>query len=150
MAKFDRITEQILRVLRDEGRISNLDLAERVGLSPSACLRRVQELERLGIIKGYRAVLDWSKLGMGFLAYIGVGLKDHSKQAQEEFEAAMGQAAEVRECHNVTGALEYFLRVECTDLEAYKTFHSDTLGSLPQVDRITTFVVIGSPKDERA
>ena len=150
MAKFDRITEQILRALRDEGRISNLDLAERVGLSPSACLRRVQELERLGVIKGYRAVLDWSKLGMGFLAYIGVGLKDHSKDAQEQFEQAMAQAPEVRECHNVTGSIEYFLRVECADLETYKMFHTDMLGSLPQVDRITTFVVIDSSKDERA
>lgn len=150
MAKFDRITEQILRALRDEGRISNLDLAERVGLSPSACLRRVQELERLGIIKGYRAVLDWTKLGMGFLAYIGVGLNNHSKEAQDVFEAAMAQAPEVRECHNVTGSVEYFLRVECSDLDAYKAFHTDMLGSLPHVDRITTYVVIDSPKDERA
>lgn len=150
MAKFDRITEQILRALRDEGRISNLDLAERVGLSPSACLRRVQELERLGIIKGYRAVLDWSKLGMGFLAYIGVGLNNHSKEAQEEFEQAMSQAPEVRECHNVTGSVEYLLRVECPDLETYKAFHTDMLGAVPQVNRITTYVVIDSPKDERA
>lgn len=150
MAKFDRITEQILRALRDEGRISNLDLAERVGLSPSACLRRVQELERLGIIKGYRAVLDWTKLGMGFLAYIGVGLNNHSRDSQEAFEAAMAQAPEVRECHNVTGAVEYFLRVECPDLDAYKTFHSELLGALPQVHQITTYVVIDSSKDERA
>lgn len=150
MAKFDRITEQILRALRDEGRISNLDLAERVGLSPSACLRRVQELERLGIIRGYRAVLDWSKLGMGFVAYIGVGLSNHSKDAQESFEAAMAQVPEVRECHNVTGSFEYMLRVECTDLDAYKSVHSDMIGSHPHVDRITTYVVIDSSKDERA
>jgi DNA-binding Lrp family transcriptional regulator len=150
MAKFDTIAEQILRTIRDDGRISNLDLAEKVGLSPSACLRRVQELERTGIIKGYRAVLDWTKLGMGFVAYIGVGLRDHSKTAQQEFEAAMMDVPEVRECHNVTGAMEYFLRVECPDLDSYKAFHTDVLGAQPQVDRITTYVVIDTPKDERA
>lgn len=87
---------------------------------------------------------------MGFLAYIGVGLKDHSKAAQEEFETAMSQAPEVRECHNVTGTIEYMLRVECPDLETYKTFHTDMLGAQPMVDRITTYVVIDSSKDERA
>lgn len=139
-----------MRALREDGRISNLELAERVGLSPSACLRRVQELERNGIIKGYRAVLDGPKLGRGFLAYIGVGLNNHSQAAQAAFEAAIAKAPEVTECHNVTGTIEYMLRIECETLESYKAFHTDLLGALPQVDRITTFVVLGSPKDERA
>lgn len=150
MAAMDRINEQILRALQKSGRISNIELADRIGLSPSACLRRVQELERSGVIKGYRAVLDGSKLGRGFLAYLGVGLNDHSKAAQAAFERAMETADVVRECHNVTGTIEYMLRVECADLESYKAFHTDLLGAIPQVDRITTFVVLGSSKDERA
>ncbi len=146
----DTIDEAILRTLEGDGRISNIALAERVGLSPSACLRRVAALERAGIIQGYRAIVDRKRRGRGFLAYIGVGLNDHSKRAQEGFERAMAQAADVRECHNITGTIEYLLRVECADLEAYKAFHTDLLGALPSVHAITTYVVIGSPKDMRA
>ncbi len=150
MVKLDQKTEQILQALSDNGRISNIELADRVGLSPSACLRRVQELERSGVITGYRAVLDRTKLGTGFVAYIGVGLNDHTKASQEAFERAIARAPEVRECHNITGTIEYLLRIECADLPSYKAFHTDMLGALPQVNSITTYVVIGSPKDERA
>lgn len=149
MAKNDEINQHILRELSRDGRISNLELAERVGLSPSACLRRVQELEREGIIAGYRAVLDRSKLGIGFVAYVTVGLNQHTKAAQEAFEKAISRAPEVIECHNITGTIEYLLRVEAADLVAYKTFHTDVLGVLPQVHSITSYVVMGSPKDER-
>jgi Lrp/AsnC family transcriptional regulator, leucine-responsive regulatory protein len=150
MVKLDDINERILRELSRDGRISNIDLADRVGLSPSACLRRVQDLERAGVITGYRAVLDRAKLGSGFVAYIGVGLNDHSKASQEAFEKAILRAPEVRECHNITGTIEYLLRVECADIPGYKRFHSDMLGAMPQVNAITTYVVMGSPKDERA
>ena len=148
--KIDVINTNILRVLSTDGRISNLDLAERVGLSPSACLRRVQELERGGVIKSYRAVLDMAKTGIGFVAYVTVGLNSHTKTAQEAFERAISRALEVRECHNVTGSVEYLLRVETTDLAQYKHWHTEVLGILPQVQAITTFVVMDSPKDDRA
>lgn len=150
MTGLDQKTEQILHELKGQGRISNLDLAERVGLSPSACLRRVQELERSGVIKGYRVVLDPAQVGLGFVAYIGVGLSDHSKASQQAFERAISRAPEVVECHNITGSIEYMLRVECADLRSYKQFHTDMLGALPQVNAITSYVVMGSPKDERA
>lgn len=150
MGKIDDKSEQILRELKRDGRISNIDLAERVGLSPSACLRRVQELERSGVIRGYRVVLDTAQLGIGFTAYITVGLSDHSKASQEAFERAISRSPEVVECHNVTGATEYLLRVESADLPSYKRFHTDKLGALPQVNAITSYVVMGSPKDERA
>ncbi|WP_376744359.1 Lrp/AsnC family transcriptional regulator [Marimonas arenosa] len=146
----DDLNRRILRELIRDGRISNLDLADRVGLSPSACLRRVQELERSGVIKGYRAVLDGDKLGLGFVAYVTVGLSQHSKAAQEAFERAVARAPEVRECHNVTGSVEYLLRVEAADLAAYKAFHTEVLGTVPGVNSITSLVVMGSPKDERA
>ena len=150
MAKNDQINDQILRELSRDGRISNLDLADKVGLSPSACLRRVQELERSGVITGYKAVLDRSKRGVGFVAYVAVGLNQHTKDAQLAFEKAIARAPEVIECHNITGAAEYLLRVEAADLVAYKTFHTDVLGILPQVNSITSYVVMGSPKDERS
>ncbi len=139
-----------MRELSRDGRVSNLELADRVGLSPSACLRRVQDLEREGVIAGYRAVLDRSKRGIGFVAYVAVGLNQHTKAAQEAFERAISSAPEVTECHNITGAVEYLLRVEAQDLAAYKTFHTDVLGVLPQLHSITSYVVMGSPKDERS
>ena len=150
MAKLDRISERILQELAADGRITNTELADRVGLSPSACLRRVQELEKVGVIRGYRAVLDAKSVGRAFTAYVAVGLSDHSKKSQAAFERAMARASEVRECHNITGAIEYLLRVEVSDLEAYKVFHTDVLGTLPQVTAITSYVVMDSPKDERA
>lgn len=150
MTDLDPIARNILRILSAEGRIANQDLAARVGLSPSACLRRVQELERRGVIRGYRAILDPGKTGIGFVAYVTVGLSRHTKAAQEEFERAMRTAPEVRECHNITGTVEYLLRVEVPDLVAYKRFHTEVLGTLPQVVALTTYVVMGSPKDERA
>lgn len=150
MTKMDDITRKILQELSRDARQSNLHLAEKVGLSPSACLRRVQDLERAGVIKSYRAVLDPAKLGLGFLAYVTVGLNSHTKAAQEAFERAMARAQDVRECHNVTGTVEYLLRVETADLAAYKHFHTEVLGVLPQVREITSFVVMGSPKDDRA
>ncbi|MFD1344637.1 Lrp/AsnC family transcriptional regulator [Litorisediminicola beolgyonensis] len=150
MSDIDHIDRKILRALEADGRQSNLALAERVGLSPSACLRRVAALEKSGVIRGYRAVLAPEKLGIGFVAYVTVGLNTHTKSAQEAFERAISQSPEVRECHNITGAVEYLLRVEAADLAAYKHFHTEVLGVLPQVNAITSFVVMGSPKDERA
>lgn len=150
MTAIDQIDEHILRELSRDGRLPNIQLADRVGLSPSACLRRVQELERQGIITGYRATLDRTKLGTGFTAYISVGLNDHTKASQEAFERAITRSPEVRECHNITGSVEYLLRIETSDLAAYKHFHTDILGALPQVNALTTYVVMGSPKDERA
>ncbi|MEL6840666.1 MAG: Lrp/AsnC family transcriptional regulator [Pseudomonadota bacterium] len=149
MSVEDHINSKILRELSVDGRISNLQLAERVGLSPSACLRRVQELERNGVIKGYRARLDPAQTGRAYVVYVAVGLAEHTKAAQTGFEQAMQQADEVTECHNVAGAFEYILRVEVTDLPAYKAFHTDILGTVPHVRSITSYMVMGSPKDVR-
>lgn len=147
--ELDRIDRHILRELSVDARQPNVRLAERVGLSASACLRRVQELERAGIITGYRASIDRARMGNGFLAYVTVGLSDHSKLSQDAFERAMSQADEVVECHNVTGTIEFLLRVEVADIATYKTFHTDVLGTLPQVTSITSFIVLGSSKDLR-
>lgn len=150
MIETDAQDNAILRILQKDGRISNIELAQRVGMSASACLRRVQRLEANGVIKGYRAVINPAARGVRFTAYVTVGLSEHTKRAQQAFENAISRSPEVRECHNVTGAFEYVLRVEASDLETYKTFHTDVLGTIPQVNAITTFVVMGSPKDERA
>ncbi|MGC9422405.1 MULTISPECIES: Lrp/AsnC family transcriptional regulator [Vibrio] len=145
----DRFDERILHELQANGRIANVELAERVGLSPSATLRRVQELERKRVIKGYRAVLDKTQLNIGFIAYVAIGLNSHTKKAQLSFEEHVQFAKEVVECHNITGMNEYLLRVETKDLSAYKRFHADVLGECLTVKSISTMVVMDSPKDER-
>ncbi len=150
MNKIDQIDHRILRELCFDGRISNVDLAAKIGLSASACLRRVQELERAGVITGYRAVLNPAAMGIGFVVYVAVGLSRHTRDEQHGFEAAIANAPQVKECHNVTGTFEYLLRVETIDLSAYKHFHTDVLGALPQVSTITSYVVMGTPKDHRA
>ncbi len=149
MTKIDSMNDAILRELSRDGRISNLTLADKIGLSPSACLRRVQELERTGVIKGYRARLDPAQTGRAYVVYVAVGLAEHTKAAQEGFEGAMQRADQVTECHNVAGAFEYMLRVEVADLPAYKSFHTDILGTVPHVRSITSYMVMGSPKDIR-
>ncbi len=149
MTYIDPINDKILRILSRDGRISNLQLADQVGLSPSACLRRVQELERSGVIRGYHARLDPAQTGRAYVVYVAVGLSEHTKSAQAGFEQAMERADEVTECHNVAGAFEYMLRVEVADLPAYKAFHTDKLGTVPHVRSITSYMVMGTPKDTR-
>ena len=150
MIKINKINLRILRVLEKDGRISNTDLAQKVGLSASACLRRVQELERSGVIKGYRAVLDRTAMGAGFTVFATIALSDHQKKSQRDFEKAVTAAPEVRECHNVTGNFEYILRIEVADLAAYKKFHMNVLGTVPLVRGITSYIVMESVKDDRA
>lgn len=149
MAIFDRFNERILLELQQDGRISNTALAQRVGLSPSACLRRVQELERSGVITGYRAVVNRDVICSGFTVYTAISLSDHSKQSQRDFERVCDRTAAVKECHNITGNYEYLLRVEVADLDAYKAFHLNVLGTAPFVRGITSYIVMESPKDVR-
>lgn len=109
----------------------------------------VMELERSGVITGYRAVIDRSKLGAGFVVYVTVGLSNHTKDSLKAFEQAISQSPDVVEFHTITGTIEYLLRVEVADIKAYKTFHTDVLGVLPHVSSITSHIVMDSPKNER-
>ncbi len=145
--KLDATDQQILDELSRDGRITNVELADRVALSPSACLRRVQELERSGIIVGYKAEIDHKALGIGFVAYLTVRLTVHTKESQGAFEDTVRNIAEVRECHNVTGNIEYILKVEVADIGAYKHFHTEIIGALPHVASLSTYVVLNTSKN---
>ncbi len=149
MTIIDATNERILFELERDGRISNVDLAERVGLSPSACLRRVQDLERRGVIKGYRAVIDRSQLGLDLTIFVLVGLSGQLREDSLAFERSMAAAPEVKECHNITGSVEYLLRIEVADLATFKDFHSNRLGTLSQVGSITSHICLGTSKDMR-
>jgi len=147
MIELDHYNAEILQYLQVDGRMSNIDLAKHVGLSPSACLRRVQDLERRGVLKGYRAIVDRKSLGQDVVIFVMVGLSGHLRKDSLAFEAAMDNAPEVKECHNITGSVEYILRVEVADLTAYKAFHADRLGTLSMVGSITSHIVLGASKD---
>lgn len=146
----DRLDEQILQILEAEGRITHQALAQRVGASASTCQRRIEAMERRGIIAGYRAVLGPEARRIGFAAYVLVGLGRHTARVQLAFEARCAAAPQVVECHNITGTVEYLLRVECRDLASYKQFHHEVLGGFADLTTIVTHVIVGTSKDRRA
>lgn len=119
--KLDKFDRHILAVLQEDGRISNQDLAERIGLSPSPCLRRVRALEEAGIISGYRALLDARKLGLSLLALIHISMDRHTPERFANFEARIAELPEVLECLLITGQdADYQLKVIVPDMEAYQ------------------------------
>ncbi len=118
---FDRYDRRILEELQRDGRISNQDLAERIGLSPSPCLRRVRALEEQGVIAGYRAVLDAAKLGLTLMALIHIAMDRHTPERFANFERKVGALPEVLECLLITGQdADYQLKVVVRDMEAYQ------------------------------
>ncbi len=149
MSDIDPASEKILSVLESEGRLTNIALADKVGLSPSACLRRVQELERTGVIAGYRAIINRSAIAPRITVFVTVGLAQQLHKDARAFENAMDRAPQVLECHNIAGNVEYLLRVEVGDLAEYKDFHAHTLGQLPQVSNITSHFCLETSKDVR-
>ncbi|GAA2683345.1 Lrp/AsnC family transcriptional regulator [Streptomyces lunalinharesii] len=138
----DEVDRAIVAVLEQEGRISNSELAARVGLSPSPCLRRVRQLEETGVIRGYRAVVDPAAVGRGLRVFAGVRLARHVRADVAAFESAVMQLAEVRACHHITGSFDYLLHVEVADLAAYEDFHASQLASLPGVATVNSFVIM--------
>lgn len=119
--QFDRYDLQILRILQDDGRISNQDLADRIGLSPSPCLRRLRALEESGLITGYRAQVDAKKLGLSLMALIHISMDKHTPERFANFEARIGDIAEVLECLLITGQdADYQLKVVVRDMDAYQ------------------------------
>ncbi len=119
--ELDRYDQQILDVLQQDGRISNQDLADRIGLSPSPCLRRVRALEESGLITGYRALLDARKLGLSLMALIHISMDQHTPERFANFEAQIGDNPEVLECLLITGQdADYQLKVVVHDMDAYQ------------------------------
>jgi Lrp/AsnC family leucine-responsive transcriptional regulator len=126
-ADLDRTDLALLAVLQDDGRISNAELAERVKLSPSACLRRVQRLERDGVIAGYAAEVDAAKVGLGLQAFVRVQLAKHDAAAIADFSAKVNAWDEVVACHALTGDMDYLLQVAVEDLEHFSRLLLDRL-----------------------
>jgi len=142
MLEIDGYHRAILRELQTDGRISNRDLAERVHLSGTPCWRRVKELERAGVIQGYRAVIDPAKLGIHVLVLAEVNLDDHHPRTVASFHAAVEQLPEVLECFMVSGAHDFVLKIVAADMASYAVWLRRHLLQLPGVNRVgSTFVM---------
>lgn len=143
----DRIDRKILAQLQRDGRISNLKLAEAVGLSPTAVLARVQRLTRAGYILGYEARLNPLKLGAGMLVFVEVLLDRTTPNVFEQFKAAVQVRPEIMECHMVAGGFDYLLKTRAADMNAYRRFAGDVLWQLPGVRETRTYAVMEEIKN---
>ena len=133
--KIDRFDKMILEILQQEGNISNQDLAERIGLSPAPCLRRVRALEENGLIMGYQALVDARKLGLTLMALIGISMDQHTPERFANFEACIGQLPEIQECLLITGQKsDYQLKVIVKDMDAYQEL---LLNKITRIDGVT-------------
>ena len=143
----DRIDRRILQVLQEDGRISNLKLAEAVALSPTAVLARVQRLARDGYILGYEAKLDPALLGAGMLVFVEVLLDRTTPNVFEQFKAAVLVHPEIMECHMVAGGFDYLIKTRVADMEAYRNFAGTVLWQLPGVRETRTYAVMEEVKN---
>jgi len=146
----DRTDRRILEQLQADGRLSNQDLAERVALSPSPCLRRVRALERSGVIRQYAALLDPLHVGLGLLAYVTVKLEKRGKMPVDQFTRAVQGWPEVIACLSMTGDMDYLMRVQVEDLEHYSRFIMEKLLKQPGVIDIRTNFVLERIKETTA
>lgn len=134
----DETDRLLLATLRDQGRISNQELADAVHLSPSACLRRVRRLEAIGVITGYRTVLDPAALGLDTTAFVEITLRGQTDELLAAFEQRVADCPGVVSCHLMAGDFDYLLQVVCADVADYERIHRSYLATLPGVDRLRT------------
>ena len=138
----DRMDQAILSQLRRDGRMSNASLADAVGLSPSACLRRMRELESSGVIRGYTAIIDEPAAGEAIVAIVQITLERQTDDVLRRFEHALRGCAEVRECYLMAGMTDYLVRVEAASVADYERLHTEVLSRLPSVTRIQSSFAI--------
>ena len=141
--QLDRYDRQILELLQQDGRISNQDLADRIGLSPSPCLRRIRTLEEAGLITGYRAMLDAKKLGLSLMALIGISMDQHTPERFANLEASIAEIPEILECLLITGQQsDYQLKVVVRDMDAYQDLLLNKITRIQGVTGVHTSFVL--------
>lgn len=143
----DRIDRNILKNLQKDGRISNVELAKIVGLSPSPCLERVKRLESKGYIKGYHAELNPQMLGAAMLVFVEITLSKTSVDIFADFSAAIQEHDVIQECHLVSGDFDFLLKARVADMSSYRRLLGDTLLRLPGVSESRTYVVMEEVKN---
>lgn len=155
--KLDKTDRKILSILQSNGRLTNQEVAERVNLSPSPCLRRIRHLEESGVIRQYVALLDPDKIGLGLLAYVNVRLEKHSdtpagsqRSPRAGFAASVEHWPEVVACYAMTGEMDYLLRVHVEDMEHFSQFMMETLLKHPAVLDVKSSFALQKIKDTTA
>jgi Lrp/AsnC family leucine-responsive transcriptional regulator len=146
VTSLDRLDRRILSHLQDDGRLATVDLAERVGLSPTATTERIKRLTREGVIRGYGARLDPDLLGRGFLVFIEVTLDKTTPDAFDRFAAAVRRVPDVIECHMVAGGFDYLMKIRVADMAAYRAFLGDALLAFPGVRETRSYAVMEQVK----
>ncbi len=144
--KIDRIDKNILVELQKEGRLSNVELSKRVGLSPTPCLERVKRLEKEQYITGYQANLNAAKLNLALLVFVEITLTKTSPDVFDDFAAAVHELEVIQECHLVSGDFDFLLKTRVKDMLAYRQLLGDTLLRLPAVSESRTYVVMDEIK----
>ncbi|ATF10529.1 leucine-responsive transcriptional regulator Lrp [Candidatus Enterovibrio altilux] len=144
--ELDRIDKNILNELQKYGRVSNVELSKRVGLSPTPCLERVRRLERQGYISGYTALLNPQFLDASLLVFVEITLNRGAPDVFEQFNKAVQQLGNIQECHLVSGDFDYLLKTRASDMSAYRKLLGDTLLRLPGVHDTRTYVVMEEVK----
>ncbi len=149
MKDMDAKDWQIVRELQSDGRLTNLELADRVNLSPSPCLRRVRLLEEAGVITGYSANVDPRACGLRVTAFVRITLQRHEREVVARFEKHIRAIDEILDCYLLTGEADYLLRVMLPDLDAYEAFVRNRLHGIPGVASVTTSFAYGTVKSSR-
>ena len=143
---FDPIDRKILSELQDDGRMTNVDLAARVGLTAPPCLRRVRSLEDDGIIEGYHAAISAAKMGYTITVFAMVSLKSQAEADLKAFEAHVAALAPVRECHMLNGEIDFILKIVARDLQEFQSFLTSSLTTAPNVAGVKTSLTIRTSK----
>ena len=148
--RLNRTDRRLLELLQRDGSLTNLELAGRVNLSPSACLRRVRSLEKAGVIRRYVALLDPRKIGLGLMGFVTVKLEKRGRMPTDAFARAVKDWPEVLACHALTGEMDYVLRVQVEDLEHFSRFVMDSLLKHPGVLDVRSSFVLEEVKETTA
>ncbi|HEX7711340.1 MAG TPA: Lrp/AsnC family transcriptional regulator [Sphingomonadaceae bacterium] len=148
MANLDAIDCRLLAELQAEGRVTNVELAQRVGLTAPPCLRRVRALEEAGVIRGYHADLDAAKLGYSIMVFAMVSLKSQAEEDLRAFEQHVRALPDVRECHMLNGEIDFILKIVSKDLQSFQEFLTSKLTPAPNVASVKTSLTIRTAKQE--
>ena len=146
--QLDQIDREILSHLQADGRMTNVDLAQKVGLTAPPCLRRVRALEENGVIRGYHADLSPDDLGWSITIFAMVSLKSQAEHDLKNFEDHVAALPEIRECHMLNGEIDFILKVVARDLQSFQTFLTTHLTSAPNVESVKTSLTIRTSKNE--
>ena len=146
----DPVKHKILQLLQLQGRLTNQELADRVGLSPSPCWRRVKELEAAGVIRRYAAILDPEKVGCGECVFTLINLEMHNRESLEAFGRAVAERPEILECYAMTGDADFILKVQVPNIRAYERLLNDVIFRIPGIRHVKSSFTLREVKNDTA